>query len=213
MDSYGRYKNARNASWQCLIDYHVNALPVKISAVARQAGCRLAPYSKSQHLISRLGLESLTQNSGFCARLYDGNILIFYDDRNPPYRIRFTIGHELGHILLGHPMIKGTGCTFTHRNREQDPQDDPFEVEANVFARDVLAPACVLWGLQLHTAVEIAQVCDISLTCGAYRAQRMGVLYTREREFLKTRGRSCFLMHPLEQRVFEQFQDYINRHK
>ena len=213
MNSYGRCKNARNASWQCLIDYHVNALPVKISTVAQRAGCRLMPYSKAQVLVDKLRLEKLTQNSGFCIRLKNGETILFYDDANPPYRIRFTVAHELGHVFLGHPMKMADGYTYTHRNREHDPKDDPFEVEANVFARDILAPACVLWGLQLHTAEEIAQVCDISLTCATYRAQRMRVLLERERDFWLSRGRSCFLMHPLEQRVFEQFQDYINQHK
>lgn len=35
--NYGQYKNARNASWQCLIDYKIGSLPVKVSRIAKQA--------------------------------------------------------------------------------------------------------------------------------------------------------------------------------
>ena len=35
--NYGQYKNARNASWQCLIDYRISNLPVKVSQIAKQA--------------------------------------------------------------------------------------------------------------------------------------------------------------------------------
>lgn len=49
--------------------------------------------------------------------------IIFYNDHDPRERIRFTIAHEIGHIVLGH----------LEKNKN-------FENEANCFARNLLCP-------------------------------------------------------------------------
>ena len=97
-----------------------------------------------------------------------------------------TIMHKVGHIVMKHI------------------QNNPkYEYEAERFAIGILAPACVLWGLNIHTAAEeISKLCNISITAARIRAQRMELLYKREQEFLKTRGRPCFLQLPLEQQVY-----------
>ena len=47
---YGVYKNARNAAWQCLIDYNVTELPVKPSRIARVAGIKVIKNSDVHEL-------------------------------------------------------------------------------------------------------------------------------------------------------------------
>lgn len=100
---------------------------------------------------------------------------------------RYTIMHEIGHLVLSHTANNGI---YTDDN----------EYQAERFAIDVLAPACVLWGLNLHTAEDIARVCNISITSARIRAERMAVLYDR----------NMFLSHPLERQVFSQFKDFID---
>lgn len=39
---YGAYKNARDAAWQCLIDYNVKSLPVNIFDILKAAGVKFA---------------------------------------------------------------------------------------------------------------------------------------------------------------------------
>lgn len=34
---YGKYKNARNASWKCILDYNVNSLPVMVTDIVKQS--------------------------------------------------------------------------------------------------------------------------------------------------------------------------------
>ena len=77
------------------------------------------------------------------------------------------------------------------------------EQEANVFASRLLAPACVLWGLGVTDAQQISQYCDISLQAAEFRMERMRELYARNK----------FLASPLEQKVYEQFDSYIKKHK
>ena len=80
---------------------------------------------------------------------------------------------------------------------------DVQEYQAERFAIDILAPACILWGLNLHTAEEIAKVCGISMSSAQRRAERMEILYQR----------NMFLSHPLERQVFQQFQKFISENK
>lgn len=112
--------------------------------------------------------------------------LYFYNADSIKERQRYSIMHELGHYLLGH-------SDYSEEN----------EYQAERFAIDVLAPACVLWGLNLHSAEDIARVCNISITSARIRADRMEVLYKR----------NMFLSHPLERQVFNQFKNFISQSK
>ncbi len=121
-----------------------------------------------------------------------------YDDSMPLSRVRFTIAHELGHILLGHEIVAG----FSHFRKIQEGK--PIEeTQADEFAARVLAPACVLWALGASTADDIAALCGISKQAAQTRAQRMAVL----------RKRNKFLTHPLEKKLFAQFQPWIEEQK
>ena len=72
-----------------------------------------------------------------------------------------------------------------------------------MFAARLLAPACVLWGLDLHTAEEISEACNISLQAAGFRAERMKELYRRNR----------FLTSPLERKLYDQFRDFIEQNR
>lgn len=115
-----------------------------------------------------------------------GQPYILYNADSIRERQRYSIMHELGHYLLGH-------SDYSEEN----------EYQAERFAIDVLAPACVLWGLNLHTAEEISRACNISMTSAKRRAERMAVLYDR----------NMFLSHPLERQVFIQFKKFIDQNK
>lgn len=95
--NYGKYKQARNASWQCLIDYKINSLPVKVSQIAKQADITLLKNS---------AVNLLHQNESGITLMQDDRLYIVYADEQSPQRCRFTIAHELGHIFLGHLFAK-----------------------------------------------------------------------------------------------------------
>lgn len=77
------------------------------------------------------------------------------------------------------------------------------EQAADRFAADILMPACVLWGLNIHTPEEIARLCNVSMSAATIRAERMEVLYQRNK----------FLTHPLERQVYAQFGGFIQKNK
>lgn len=34
---YGKYKDARNASWQCILDFNINKLPVMVTDIIKKS--------------------------------------------------------------------------------------------------------------------------------------------------------------------------------
>lgn len=182
-DFYGVYKNARNASWRFLIDYQINQLPVDLHPITEKLGIKVR-FDNGKSLDFHKRGATITDEKETYIVIRRGSSIA---------ESRYTIIHELGHGYLGHPLIDGKYFrTFDI--------DDANEYEAERFAIDVLAPACVLWGLNLHTAKDISEACNISMTAAQRRAERMAVLYQRNR----------FLTSPLERQVFEQFRPFIN---
>lgn len=180
--NYRDYKASRDLAWQVLINEKVTELPVMVGTLCRNMGIRVQYYSPTDG------------NDGF-STIIDGQARTFVSKDCSPERQRFTAAHELGHILLGHVG------KYELVNREPNQKDNPIEQAANVFASRLLAPACVLWALDARTPEEIATLCRISHQAAAFRAERMAILYERDR----------FLSSPLERQVYQQFAEYIQR--
>lgn len=192
--NYKNYQNARNLSWRILIDNAVTELPVKPVRICKNLGIAVHDYVPAD------------DNDGV-SFIKDGVPTILVSSVASPERRRFTVAHELCHILLGH-----TG-TYDLQCREISPGDNQLEQEANVFASRLLAPACVLWGCGVCSAKEIAELCQISMTAAQFRMQRLGELYARDHSMRSTVGRGCFLLSPEERAVYQNFAGYIAAHK
>lgn len=193
--NYRDYQSARDAAWEILLDCKIDRLPVNLNIVCKALGVRTASYQAANALIHRRNLTRIAAQSDGLSCFAEGTPLVLYNGACIPERIRFTIGHELGHIVLGHV----SRWSVTTMNREPSPRDNPRETAANQFAARLLAPACVLWGLEAHTAEEISRICHISKQAAEFRANRMSILYTRNK----------FLSSPLERRLYQQFLPFI----
>lgn len=183
--NYGIYKDVRDAAWKCLIDCKINQLPVNLKKITEHFNIKVVKNSS---------VNLLNPSENGVSILYAKECFVVIDDENTVQRCRFTIAHELGHILLGHPTRNGYHARTIDKDRPE------IEREADVFASRLLAPACVLWGLNLHTSEEIAKVCNISITAAKIRAERMDMLYRRNK----------FLISPLERKLYEQFKGFID---
>lgn len=183
---YKEYQNARDATWKILVDNNILVLPVPIIKICNNL-----------HITVKYN-ERLTGNisSGQSTIIKDKAYIMIAPDCNPQ-RSRFTVAHELGHIILGHVG------KYRLINREPDPSDNPIGQAANVFASRLLAPACVLWGCRISSAEEIAWICNISLTAARYRYMRYQILLKRNK----------FLTSSLEREVYQQFNNFILQHQ
>ena len=115
--------------------------------------------------------------------------------------MRFTLAHELGHILLGH-LATRRRIAYTVKNREPSPKDDDHEHLANIFASRLLAPACILDALALNTPERVMAVFGISYQSAEFRLQRMEVVRARKKSL-------DFRTHFLERSVMRQFRPFI----
>ena len=186
--AYGKYRGIRDAAWQCLLDCGVKDLPVQASLVAAQLGVGLFAYGPNREILRQSRLEALLEAMGFAYADPSGRLMVFYNDETSLQQIRFTVAHELGHILLGH-----VGPS-TPRGRLLEPSVQKLERAADSFAIRLLAPSCALWAKNACTAEEISALCDIPLDAAGKRARRMREL----------RERNVWLKSDLERELYHQ---------
>lgn len=183
---YKNYIQSRDMSWKILIDMDITALPVPIISICRKLNIFVG---YDEELIGG-------SNDGYSTITPTGAKIAINPSCNKQ-RKRFTIAHELGHILLDHVG------KYELVNREPSSEDNPIEQAANVFASRLLAPACVLKGCDVQSAAEISKLCDISIMSAEYRFKRYQELVKRDK----------FFISPLERTVYAQFKEFIQGHQ
>ena len=188
MKAYGIYRNIRNSSWQCLLDFKIDALPVDILKIAHNADVRVIKNSSVNVLFP--------DESG--RSYYDGKKwYIIYEDNTPVEHARFTIAHELGHIFLGHQLQY---VKYSHAQAVASVA--VAEKQADQFAIRLLCPACVLWSLNINSAEQLSEVCKVDISVAHKRMKRLKALYVRNN----------FLTSHLEKEVYKNFDEYIRTH-
>lgn len=108
------------------------------------------PYNLKQN-----GIEARTQ-----IIRGSNDYMIVYDDSYTNGRLRWTIAHEIGHIILGH--LVDFEETALNRGGLTKKKYGVLEVEAHWFAEAILSPNALLHLFNIKEAQEIAFLCDIS---------------------------------------------------
>ena len=115
---------AKNAARKLLKLASVKNAPVYINQVV--------PVLKEQYGLDDLkGLELSEHLSGFLIQESDLSAIAYNKDHHV-HRKRFTVAHEIGHLVLGHNTCDEGGITENE------------ETEANIFAAEMLMPAELL---------------------------------------------------------------------
>ena len=182
--TYYQYQRSKNLALQTLINENVTSLPVITTRICRNLGI-VVKHFKSPIL-----------DSGY-SFIIKGQPYILVNKLESPARQRFTIAHELGHILLGHV----SECGFQKRSCVEKDKD--IETQANVFASRLLAPSCVLLFCNITSCYDIKQLCNISLEASQYRLKSLN--YRSYKNIL--------LNSKLEIQLSYQFVDFIKKHK
>lgn len=145
-----RYEEIKLEVYKLFRDYNIKKVPIDFEELSKKMGIKLISYSslkkdqKKKFLnISKDGLSYLS--------LKDKCYIIYYNDDVAWQRIRFTIMHEIGHIVLGH-------TEYSEKN----------EAEANFFSRSALAPICLLMKWEISGLEDIVSTFDISYECAKF---------------------------------------------
>ena len=122
--------------------------------------------------------------------------LIVYDERvDNIQRIRWTLAHEIGHIVMGH-LVQYDATALNRRGLTQD-EYGVLEVEAHCFASDLLAPKTIIRRFDFQNDPQgIALVCDISKDAAERR--------------LKELKRMDFGYYPTENRILRNFYNHLS---
>jgi Zn-dependent peptidase ImmA (M78 family) len=117
-----RIKFAQQTAKKLLADIGINTPPILIRDVIN--------YIKKQRDLSIYPWAFGDDTDGIQVSKGDA-VAIGYNESQHPHRQRFTVAHEVGHLLLGH----------TEKNFVLDLKSKkPEEVEANQFAAELLMP-------------------------------------------------------------------------
>lgn len=106
------------------------APPIDVFALAKQ-------YAKVDLMFIPFDVDGISLH----LKLPEKTPHIIINDRNPSHRIRFTLAHELGHVLI--PWHLGSIIDNTLLPAEEDKFDEYWylEAEANRFASGLLMPS------------------------------------------------------------------------
>lgn len=122
----GRYEEIRSTVADLIEDWGISVYPFSVWELVRRMGIRTIRYSElPEWLRAELELYWPDAITIYPRDFNPLRTIIFYNDCLDREHVRFTIAHELAHLVLMHP---GTG-------------EEKYEHEADVFANYLLAPA------------------------------------------------------------------------
>lgn len=173
--SDSRYEDIKQDIVKMYIDNGISTIPIDVYDLCSRLGYILKPYSS-------LGLDkakkiSTLSEDGF-NRLEDGKDVIYYNDSKIEGRIRFTIMHEIGHIIRKHKQFSVLA-----------------ETEANWFAAYSLCPPPIVDKLEITDYEDLISKFNITNDC-AYNSmsryiawkKRNATLLDYEKDLIKQFG-------------------------
>jgi len=162
-----RRRSIRTLTKRLLQEHQVDAPPVDVAKLAEQMGIAVHFEPADDEL------------SGFLLRDVDRfKALIGVNKNHPPSRQRFTIAHELGHLLLheGEPLHVDRGMKVNLRDGTSSQGTIIEEKEANLFAAELLMPAhFIRKDLQEKLSLEIEV--DIEYLAEKYKVSTQAMTF------------------------------------
>jgi Zn-dependent peptidase ImmA (M78 family) len=125
--------HAREAAQSVLKEHRITSAPVPVDRIARQLGVRVQ-------------FAPLDNDLSGMAHIRDGIVVVGVNSLHAPNRQRFTLAHELGHVVLHRPILEGAVHVdrVLLRDRNSSTGTDQQEIEANAFASELLMPTEIL---------------------------------------------------------------------
>lgn len=124
-----RYNRIEQLVHEMLVSNSITAAPVPVDVLAKRAGAQVQEHDFKNEI------------SGMLLRT-NGQQIIAVEASQHPVRKRFTIAHELGHLLLhqGEEVRIDTDFRVNLRSSSSSTAEYVEEIEANAFAASLLMP-------------------------------------------------------------------------
>lgn len=136
-----------------------------------------------EHLAESIGAKVVFNNfndeiSGLLLRT-DENLIIGVAKEQPLTRQRFTIAHEIGHILLHEFSEVHVDKNFAvmFRSAESSTAQDILEIEANAFAAELLMPESFLEKELRATALDVEDDDQLRRLAKMYQVSAQAMTY------------------------------------
>ena len=158
-------RDPNEAAEAMLTGEELSGPPVDVVWLAHRCGIRVLPWQGMHPAIS-----------GLLVRLEDSPVIAHNPD-HPETRGRFTIAHELGHLVLGHLDEIHVDVSEQEGGNERPSYDPVQERDANTFAASLLMPA--EWVRSRHSErvplTEMAAELHVSELALGYRFMALGL--------------------------------------
>ncbi|MBQ5562683.1 MAG: ImmA/IrrE family metallo-endopeptidase [Clostridia bacterium] len=141
-----RYEEIKKIVVSLFTELNLYDVPIDCFKICERLGIRVVKYSDVNEE-KRKACKEFSKD-GFCMEIEENGqsvFYIFYDDSMYDRRIRFTIMHEIGHIVLDHTE-----------------HSDLAESEANFFAKYALAPPPLVHKYKPEDYCELAEIFQLS---------------------------------------------------
>lgn len=148
------YTIIETAVTNLFIKLKICSYPIDPFDIIRKLGFVLRKYSELS-LYEQIRLRSRDLDATSCFDPELQTFVISYDDTKFPRRIRFTLMHEVGHIVLGHKE-----------------ESELAKRMANYFAAYALAPSPIIYAYKCRDASDLADVFVVTDECAFYSFRR-----------------------------------------
>lgn len=176
-----RYEEIKKEIKKFFIRYGIDTFPFDPFEICKKMNIELVKYS-TLSLHAKMKLYA-TGNSDAVSCIDSNNkIMIFYNDIKLPERIRFSLMHELGHIVLEHLERSAIA-----------------EIESNFFAAYSLAPTAIIDYFNPSTPQEIAKRFYVSTECAENRMEQY--------KLWKDKGQYSY--YSCDEEFLPLFKDYL----
>jgi Predicted Zn peptidase len=143
--SDSRYEDIKQDIVKMYVDNNITTIPIDVYNLSENLGYKLKPYSS-------LGVEkakkiSEINDDGF-NRIEEGKVVIYYNDEKIEGRIRFTIMHEIAHVIRQHKQYS-----------------ELAETEANWYAAYALCHPPIVDKLQITNYENLITKFNITNSC------------------------------------------------
>lgn len=159
-------ENAREEARAVLKQHGVTSAPVPVDRIARQLGVRVQ-------------FAPLDNDLSGMAHIRNGVVVVGVNSLHAPNRQRFTLAHELGHVVLHRSILESAVHVdrVLLRDRTSSAGVDRQEIEANAFASELLMPTDILNSLLGGRAVILDDDKEVAALAKRFRVSESAMRF------------------------------------